>query len=79
MKSSKLLTSKQDMMELQKRPFVMSDQMLLEEALTLLDDNLNQLEKLDGELERSIQQLSQIQKQTSERAKLEDWFAQVMQ
>ncbi|CUB02430.1 hypothetical protein [Marinomonas fungiae] len=79
MKSSKLLTSKQGMMELQKRPFVMSDQMLLEEALTLLDDNLNQLEKLDGELERSIQQLSQIQKQTSERAKLEDWFAQVMQ
>ena len=79
MKTSKLLTSKQGVISVQKQPFVMSDQMLLEEALTLLDDYQLQLEELEREIECSIQQVGQHQHSTLERAKLEDWFAQVMQ
>lgn len=79
MKTSKLLRPKQSGIDVQKKPFVMSDQMLLEEALTLLDDYHNQLEELDNVLERSIQQIGQCKQQASERAKLEDWFAEVMQ
>lgn len=79
MKTSKLLTPKQGGIHVQKKPFVVSDQILLEEALTLLDDYQNQLEELDEALEQSIQQIGQCKQQTSERAKLEDWFAEVMQ
>ncbi|SBS26323.1 hypothetical protein MAQ5080_00488 [Marinomonas aquimarina] len=79
MKTSKSLTPKQDGMDTQKKPFVVSDQMLLEEALTLLDDYQTQLDVLDEALERSIQQIGQCKQQASDRAKLEDWFAEVMQ
>lgn len=79
MKTSKSLTPNQGVMDMQKKPFVMSDQMLLEEALTLLDDNQSQLEELDEALERSIQQLGQCKQHASDRAKLENWFEEVMQ
>lgn len=79
MKTSKSLTPTQIALSESKKPFVVSDQMLLEEALMLIDDYHRKLDKLDLTLDRSIQGLDQLKAQTSARANLEHWFEEVMQ